>query len=145
MNKFLQKIYDQEPLYMPYNMKKKLPKVVAKAILKQNKLIADIFVVVLMGVSREVMVELRKTLKKDVAGFIGVSDMYQTDKNGRWRVLVKEQTFKKTRKFISENLGTWINKYPPAIHDTTPDHYPTPQVHQKYAEDDNDESSGQAS
>jgi hypothetical protein len=79
MNKFLWSLYDQDPLYMPYSMKKKLPKVVAKAILQQNHLIANLFVVVLIGISREVMAVLKDTLKRDVQGFLGVSDTNQTD------------------------------------------------------------------
>ena len=82
MSKFLRSIYDQEPLFMPYSMKKKLPKVVAQAIIKQNQLIADLFVVIIIGVSREVMKELKDTLRTDVAGFVGVSNTKHTKTTG---------------------------------------------------------------
>jgi hypothetical protein len=144
MNKFLRMLYDQDPLYMPYSMKKKLPKVVAKAILQQNHLIANLFVIVLIGISRDVMTALKDNLNRDVQGFIGVSDTNQTDQRGRWRVLVQEKTFKKTRKYITANLDTWLSQIPTDTHDTTPSNYPPPQVHQKYSDDD-DDSSGQAS
>jgi hypothetical protein len=145
MSKFLRSIYDQEPLFMPYSMKKKLPKVVAQAILKQNQLIADLFVVIIIGVSREVMKELKDTLRTDVAGFVGVSDTQHTETTGRWRVLVKAKTFHQTRKFIATNLQAWIDTYPSTLHDMTPKNYPKPQVNQRQGADDDDDSSGHAS
>jgi hypothetical protein len=62
MSKFLRSVYSQEPLFMPYSMKKRLPEVVAKAILKQNQLVTDLFVVIIIGVSRTVMQELKVSL-----------------------------------------------------------------------------------
>jgi hypothetical protein len=126
-------------------MKKRLSKVVTKAILKQNQLIADLFVVIIIGVSRTVMQELKVSLQKDVAGFVGVSDTQYTDTTGRWRILVKARTFHKTRKYIATNLQVWLDSYPDHIHDTTPTNYPKPQVNQRYTDDDGDNSSGQAS
>jgi hypothetical protein len=53
MNKFLCKIYKDKHLYMLYLMKKKFPHTVAKAILKQNKLIKDTWFIVLVGVNHK--------------------------------------------------------------------------------------------
>jgi hypothetical protein len=144
MNQALRQIYAQDHLFIPYNMKRTAPQAVAKAIIKQNQLIADTYVVVLVGVSRDIMTALKPTLLQGIQSIIAVSDTNRTDKNGRWHVIVKEKGFATTRKYIASNLQTWIHTYPATLHDSTPDHFPPPQVSQKYADAD-DDSSGQAS
>jgi hypothetical protein len=144
MNQALRQIYAQDHLYIPYNMKRSAPQAVAKAIITQNQLIADTYVIVLVGVTRDIMTALRPTLLQGIQSILAVSDTNRTDKNGRWHVIVKEKGFTNTRKYIATNLQTWISTYPAILHDSTPDHFPPPQVSQKYADAD-DDSSGQAS
>jgi hypothetical protein len=144
MNKFMRLIYGDEHLYMPYNMKRQFPKAVAQAIVKQNKLIAETYVIVLVGVSRDIMNELQAKILEETTGATAISDTHRTDKTGRWYVIIQEKAFMKGRKLIAANLHKWIRAYPAALHETTPDTFPPPQVNQKYADDD-DDSSGHAS
>jgi hypothetical protein len=144
MNQALRQIFSQDHLYVPYNMKRSAPQAVAKAIIKQNQLIADTYVIVLVGVSRDIMTALKPTLLQGIQSIIAVSDTNRTDKNGRWHVIVKEKGFTITRKYIATNLQLWIRTYPSTLHESTPDHFPPPQVSQKYADAD-DDSSGHAS
>lgn len=145
MNKMLRKIYEQDHLYIPYNMKRSSPQIVAKAIIHQNQLIADSYVIVIVGVSRDLMTQLKPTLFQSIQSIRCVSDTNRTDKQGRWFIIVKEQGFQATRKYVAANLPTWIRSLPTALHASTPDHFPPPQVSQKYADHDDDDSSGHAS
>jgi hypothetical protein len=106
--------------------------------------IADTYVIVLVGISRDIMTALKPTLLQGIQSIIAVSDTNRTDHNGRWNVLVKEKGFTTTRKYIAKNLPIWLRSYQSTIHETTPDHFPAPQVSQKHADVD-DDSSGQAS
>ncbi len=54
MNKYLRKAYADQPLFLPYSTKKKHPDVVAKAILAQNKQISETYVIVVIGINRDV-------------------------------------------------------------------------------------------
>jgi hypothetical protein len=144
MNLFLRTIYNDEPLYMPYSMNKKFPQAVAKAILKQNHLIADTYVIVIVGLSREVMAAIVHEELEDIHGFRGVSDTNKTDKTGRFLILVEEATFIKTRKFISNKLPAWIRNCSTSLQATIPDTFPAPQVNLGFADQD-DDSSGHAS
>jgi hypothetical protein len=144
MNLFLRTIYHNEPLYMPYSMNKKFPQAVAKAIVKQNRLIADTYVIVMIGVSREVMAAIAHEELEDIPGFLGVSDTNKTDKNGRFLILVEEKTFIKTRKLISTKLQAWIRNCSTTIQATIPDTFPAPQVNLGFIDHD-DDSSGHAS
>jgi hypothetical protein len=144
MNQFLRKIYAQEHLFMPYTMKKKFPQAVAKAIMKQNKLIQTTWVVVILGISRTMMPALEPIISRK--GVIGISDTNRTDKTGRWHILVTEDAFKIIRKTITAKLVTWVNALPENLQADLPPTFPSPQVYQKngYAGDD-DSSSGQDS
>jgi hypothetical protein len=144
MNQALRQMYAQDHLYLPYNLKRTAPKAIAKAIINQNKRIADTYVIVLVGISRNIMTALKPTLLQGIQSIIAVSDTNRTDKNGRWNVLVQEKGFITTRKYIATNLPLWLTSYPQPLHENTPDHFPAPQVSQKYADLD-DDSSGQAS
>ncbi len=42
----------------PYNMKEQFPKAVAQAIVKQNPLITETYIIVLVGVSQDIINEL---------------------------------------------------------------------------------------
>ena len=108
MNQFLITIYGQDHLYLPYNMKKTAPKTVAKAIITQNKLIMETFVIVLVGISRDMMPSLQLTLYQEIKGILGVSDTHKTDQTGRWFVLVKEKVFLPTQKNVMAKLDKWI-------------------------------------
>jgi hypothetical protein len=144
MNKFLRALYSDAHLYMPYSMKRQFPKAVAQAIVKQNQLIADTFVIVLVGVSRDVMQELQTTILTETPGSIAISDTHRTDKTGRWYVIIKEKAFLTGRKLIAANLQKWMQTLPASLHETTPADFPPPRVNQKYA-DEEDDSSGHAS
>ena len=91
------------------------------------------------------MQELKNKLKNETQGLIGISDTNRTDTTGRWLLLVKANTFHKTRKHIAANLQAWIHHYPPEIHEMTPDTFPSPQVSMKFTDKDDDDSSGHAS
>jgi uncharacterized protein YxeA len=43
------------------------------------------------------------------------------------------------------NLKTWINNLSDRLRDTIPEHFPPPQVNQKYSDNDDDSSAGHAS
>jgi hypothetical protein len=144
MNAFLRKIYADEPLYIPYSMKKKFPDAVAKAILKHNQLLKNTWVIVLTGVHREIMPAIEKTILS-LPGVNGISETNRTDKTGRWNVLVQEQAFKATRKSLSSNLKAWVNDIPDLQPENIPPGFSAPQVYQKNPYDhDDDSSSGQA-
>ena len=81
MNKFLQKLYEDKPLYIPYNMKKQFPKAVATAITKQNQLIKETWVLVLIGIPRELMCELETTILHS-KGVTGILSTNRTDTTG---------------------------------------------------------------
>jgi hypothetical protein len=144
MNQFLRTIYEDEHLYVPYSMKKKYPQAVARAIQKQNKCLNNTWVIVLIGVTREMMPRL--TSLSATKGVIGISDTNRTDKQGRWHVLVAEDSFKNVRKILSHNIKTWVNALPENSREHTSSEYPSPQVYQKnHYQGDDDSSSGQAS
>jgi hypothetical protein len=148
MNKFLQRIYEEDHHYMPYNMKKNFPKTVASGILAQNKLIKNTWVIVLVGIPRHAMVELANTILES-SGVTGISETNRTDKNGRWNILVKESKFKAVRKLFTKHLQEWIHELPNEIQAIIPDSFPPPRVYQKNSyddeDDDDDSSSGQVS
>jgi hypothetical protein len=145
MNQFLQKIYENDPLYMPYSMKEKLPKTVAQAILRQNKLLNDTWVIVLVGVPRDMMPDIFTHLRS-TTGVIAISDTNRTDKAGRWHVLVQGDLFKPLRKLITTKLPVWFNATSTALREAIPLSFPSPNVFQKHKyKDDDDSSSGQAS
>jgi hypothetical protein len=144
MNQFLRKIYEDDHLFMPYSMKKKFPQAVAKAIAKQNQLIKDTWVVVLVGITREMMSTLEGII--ETHGIVGISETNRTDRSGRWHVLVTEGAFKRIRKLLNSKLQSWINDLPDDMIENIPPEFPEPKVYQKHNyEGDDDSSSGQAS
>jgi hypothetical protein len=147
MSKFLQKIYDEDHLYIPYSMKKQFPKAVAAAILKQNKLLKNTWVIVIIGIPRAIMTELESKILA-TSGVTGISDTNRTDRSGKWNILVKEADFKSIRKRLASNIQKWVHELPPDVQALIPDSFPPPKVHQKngFDDDDDDDSSyGQAS
>jgi hypothetical protein len=144
MNHFLQAIYEKEPLFMPYSMKRKFPQAVAKAILQQNQLMSDTFVVVITGISRDAMTSLKPTIM-ELPGTIAVSDTHKTDTSGRWYILVHEKSFRAVRKTISKSILSWFRALPSILREPVPPGFTEPQVHKKYFDTDDDSSSGQAS
>jgi hypothetical protein len=140
MNQFLRTVFAAEPLYMPYKTKKKHPDVMVKAMLNQNKLIKETYVIVVVGVHRDLMSSISSSFEK-IPGFIEVSDTNRTDKNGRWHVIVKAEKFHEARKLLSKELKQWTATESEIIKATTPDYYPIPQVNRKFGNDDDDESS----
>jgi hypothetical protein len=147
MNKFLQKIYEEDHNYIPYTMKKSFPKAVAAGILAQNKLIKNTWVIVLIGIPRNVMRELVNNILES-SGVTGISETNRTDKTGRWNILVTESTFKSLRKLFTKHIQEWIRELPSEVQATIPNTFPPPKVYQKnsYDDDDDEDSSyGQAS
>jgi hypothetical protein len=147
MNKFLQKIYEDDHFYVPYSMKKQFPKAVATAILQQNKLLKDTWVIVVVGIHRAVMSHIENDILES-SGVTAISDTNRTDKSGKWNIIVKESEFKTIRKRLAANVHTWVLALPVEVQANTPDSFPPPKVHQKngYDDEDDDESSyGQAS
>ena len=145
MNNFLRTVYADENLYVPYSMKKKYPQAVAKAILQQNRIIHNTWVVAIVGINREIMPALEDSLR--LPGVLGISDTNRTDKTGRWHVLVEEKQFKTIRKTYDKELSKWILCLPDGLLSTIPSDFPEPAVHQKhaYSSDDEDSNSGLAS
>ena len=123
-------------------MKKQFPQAVSSAILKQNKLLKNTWVIVVVGIPRDVMPPLKNTLLES-SGVTGFSDTNQTDKSGRWNILVKELNFKSIRKRLSSKIQEWIRALPSEIQATIPDSFPPPKVYQKngFDDDDDDDSS----
>jgi hypothetical protein len=124
-------------------MKKQVPQAVSSAILKQNTLLKNTWViVVVVGIPRDVMPHLENILLES-SGVTGISDTNRTDKSGRWNILVKELDFKSIRKQFSSKLQEWIRALPSDIQATIPDSFPPPKVHQKngYEDDDDDDDS----
>jgi hypothetical protein len=145
MGKFLRKIYDTEHLYMPFSMKKQFPKAVASAILQQNKLIKDTWVIVLIGIPRHYMPQLKHNILA-IPGVTGISETNRTDKSGRWNILVTDGSFKSNRKYLTANIKQWVIDMPAEELGPVVTGFPTPQVYQKHQyENDDDSSSGQAS
>jgi hypothetical protein len=144
MNQFLRKIYEKEHLFVPYSMKQKFPVAVAKVILQQNRLIHDTWVIVLIGITREMMSSLDAIITRP--GVVGILDTNRTDKSGRWHVLVTEKTFKSVCKVLTSKILTWVGNLPDEVLENIPSDFPDPKVYQKneYVGDD-DSSSGQAS
>jgi hypothetical protein len=147
MNRFLQAIYSKDHHYMPYTMKKNFPKAVAAAILAQNKLIKNTWVIVLVGIHRNVMPKIENNHIRASPGVTGISETNRTDQNGRWNILVHKNNFKSIRKLLTKNIQDWVSNVTPAIQATIPDTFPAPKVYQKnsYNDDDDDSSFGQAS
>jgi hypothetical protein len=144
MSHHLRKIYADEPLFIPYSTKKTHPDLVAQAIVKQNQKISDTYVIVVVGVTREMMKALEPTLQ-GIKGILEYSETNKTDTSGRWNVLVDDREFKSVRKRLSTNLKQWIKTLPSSIRDTIPSHFPIAQVHQRYHSDEEDSSAGHAS
>jgi hypothetical protein len=146
MNRFLQAIFATDHYYIPYNMKKTFPKAVAAGILAQNKRIKNTWVIVVVGIPRNVMPALESTIKES-PGVIDISETNRTDQTGRWNILVNEPAFKPIRKRFNKNLQDWVCDLSPELQSTIPDTFPAPKVHQKngYDDDDDDSSFGQAS
>jgi hypothetical protein len=140
MNQFLRKIYEDEPLYMPYSMKKKFPQAVAKVIPQNNKLIKYTWVIVLVSITRAMMSLLKKTILKS-KGVTGISDTNRTDKTGRWHILVTDNTFKQIRKRFMSHLQGWILHLPDNVQDDIPIGFPAPKLYQKNNYNNDDGSS----
>ena len=145
MNQILRQLYAHDKCYLPYSMSKKYPTAVAKAILNQNRLLKDTWLVILIGVPRAMMPHIIDNIRT-IKGILSISDTDRTDSTGRWNIVVKETDFKAVRKSLSSRLSQWVNLCPSNIRDTPSPNFPPPQVYQKYATtDDNDSSSGQVS
>jgi hypothetical protein len=144
MSHYLRKLYSDEPFFIPYSTKKKHPEIVARAIVQQNKQMAETYVIVVVGINREIMEAIGHDLQA-IDGFIETSETNKTDQQGRWNLLVKAKQFKEVRKNITTNLKTWISNVPERLHDTIPAHFPPPQVNQKWNDTDDDSSAGHAS
>lgn len=145
MNHYLRKVYATEPLYIPYSSKRNHPEVAAKAILSQNKQMSETYVIVVVGVHRDVMSVLIPQFS-EIPGYIETSDTNRTDQTGRWQIIVRETHFKRVRKLIGTHLQHWISAVSQSRRDSTPTHFPVPQVHQRYGNhDDEDSSAGHAS
>jgi hypothetical protein len=144
MNQYLRKIYSEEPLFIPYSTKKKNPDIVARAMVKQNKQMAETYIIVVVGINREVMEALGNEFQ-DINGLTEISETNKTDRTGRWNIIVKFKQFKEIRKKITANLNTWIQNLPDRLQASLPDHFPAPQVNQKYNDTDDDSSAGHAS
>jgi hypothetical protein len=144
MTHFLQAIYATEPLFMPYSMKRKFPQAVAKAIVQQNRLISETYVVVVVGITRDVMTSIKPSVM-EIPGTTSVSDTNRTDSKGRWHILVQEKAFSSVRKALSKSIGPWVRALPSVLRANTPSDFPAAQVNQKFFDTDDDSSAGQAS
>lgn len=145
MNQHLRKLYADEQLFIPYSTKKKHPELVAKAIVRQNQKITETYVIVVVGITRELMNALEPSLQS-IKGVIEYSETNKTDKHGRWNIIVDDRHFKTARKNIATNMKHWIKQIPSRILETCPAHFPSPQVNQQYGDaDDEDSSAGHAS
>jgi hypothetical protein len=122
----------------------KIMKLVAQAIVKQNKAISETYVIVVVGINGTVMEALELTLK-EISGFIEYSDTNKPDITGCWHILVDKRCFKLARKRILLNLKSWIQLFLDTICKTIPNHFPIPQVNQKSMDKDDDSSVGHAS
>jgi hypothetical protein len=127
-------------------MKKNFPKAVAAGIMAQNKLIKNTWVIILVGIPRNVMPQLKENIRKS-PGITGISETNRTDQSGRWNILVKKANFKSARKHFTKNIQDWVSDLTPELQSSIPDTFPAPKVYQKNSyDDDNDDSSfGQAS
>jgi hypothetical protein len=96
--------------------------------------------IVMIGLSQEVMAAIEHEELEDIPGFRGISDTNKTDKNGRFLILVEEKTFIKMRKLISTKLQAWIRNCSITIQATIPDTFPAPQVNLGFIDQDNDSS-----
>lgn len=137
MSHYLRKLYADEPLFIPYSTKKKHPEIVAKVIMRQNKNMAETYVIVIVGLNREVMEAVGEHLK-EVPGFHKISNTNKTDTHGRWYIMVKQSKFKEVRKMLNTNFKAWLEADPDRLKDTIPAHFPSPQVNQKHMDNDND-------
>jgi hypothetical protein len=81
-----------EPLFIPYSTKKKHPEIVARAIIGQNKTMAETYIIVIVGINRKVM-EILGDQFQTINGITKIPETNKTDKHGRWHVMVKKNTF----------------------------------------------------
>jgi hypothetical protein len=82
MSHYLDKLYADEPLFIPYSTKKKHPEIVSKGIVSQNKMIAETYVIVVIGINCEVMEVLGNEFQ-GISSITEISETTKTDKHGR--------------------------------------------------------------
>jgi hypothetical protein len=139
MGQYLRKLYADDPLFIPYSTKKKQPEILASAIIKQNKTMSDTYVIVVVGINQEVM----EAIEHEFGNANGVRECcetHKTDQTRRRHIIVQSKKLKAARKTIASLLKTWIRDLRTRLRESIPEHFPIPQINQKFGDNDDNES-----
>lgn len=96
---------------MPYSMKRKFPQAVAKAILQQNHLTSDTYVIVIVGITCDVMTLVKPTIL-ELQGTTAVSNTSHTNTTDCRHILVHDKSFHTVRKTLLKSLAPWVHALP---------------------------------
>lgn len=113
--------FRENPIYVPYRMKKSNPSVFKNAIKRQIKIMADQWVIKVQGFTPDMMAYAReKFLESWVESVVPTNNT----NDGEWKLLVHRDQYKNTMKWLQENWIDIIDTIPTDIQPDALQEYP---------------------
>jgi hypothetical protein len=108
----LKSLLRDTPVFVPFSMRHKFPEGFTKAIKYQTQLLTSTMVIVLQYLHPDMMFHIDEFIKA-IDGVIDIMPDRHVIKNGKYRVQVSQEKFKKSREALIQYLPGWCNEYIP--------------------------------
>ena len=123
VDKQLRETYKEANTYVKNKLRKENPRAYTNALRIQNKYMTKVKTVILVGITRNMMSEIRPLLLAHV-NIDHVATTKKLDSIGRWDILTEDQHRKTVIDMIEEKLPQWIATMEST--EETPNNFPTP-------------------
>jgi hypothetical protein len=110
MLRYVKQAYKDTGLFVPFQMRSKLPEIFAKAIRMQTAILASHRTIVLNNIGTDAMMYLSHWIEQ-IDGVKEIAPYKSVDHDGRYRILVKKEEFHNIRSHISRQLPEWYENH----------------------------------
>ena len=141
VDRMMKKTYRVTKTYVKNRLRKESPQAYINALRMQNKYITNVKTVIIVGITRGMMAEIRPLLLAET-NIDHVAETRKSNSIGRWDILTNETNRKQVIGTITEKLPTWIASC--ATDHEKPEDFPDPGITTK-AETKEDSSQGDVS
>ena len=132
--------FTQDPVYMPYYMKKTNPKTFTNALRVQNEIHRNAYVIKAQGLTSAMMNDLWNYIANE-PGMMEIVPTQNLHTKGEWRILVHKDQFQQLHPRLTDQLENWWENQEDNTKATSP--YEKPKITSKRAlgQQDSDEES----
>ena len=121
----LKSLLRDTPIFVPFSMRHKFPEGYTKAIKYQTQLLTSTMVIVLQYIHPDMMFHIDEFIKA-IDGVVDIMPDRNAVHNGKYRVQVNQEKFKKARAALQEYLPGWCQEYIPDYAYPYPNPFPEP-------------------